>query len=55
MILLPGQYDVRGERGAVVADDHARATSALDDAVKLTYYAWTGERGIHDQAQAFPG
>src|ERR1700743_526001 len=34
-LLLPGQDSIRGELGAVVADDHARTTSDLDDAVKL--------------------
>ena len=35
-LLLPGQDRVRDELGAVVSDDHARATPALDDLAKLT-------------------
>jgi hypothetical protein len=53
--LLPSQYGVRGELGAVVADDHARASPDLDDVVKFTHHAQSGGRGVHDQAQAFPG
>lgn len=34
--LLPGQDRIRGELGAIVADDHARATSAFDDLAKFT-------------------
>ena len=34
-LLLPGQDRVRGELGAVVADDHARAAAGLDDAVEF--------------------
>ena len=34
--LLPGQDRIRSELGAVVTDDHARATSGFDDLAKLT-------------------
>jgi hypothetical protein len=43
------QYGVRGELGAIVADDHAW-TSDLD--VKFTHNTQSGERGVNDQAQA---
>jgi hypothetical protein len=29
--------------------------AALDDVVKFTHHAQRGERGVHDQAQEFPG
>jgi len=54
LLVLPGQYGVRGEVGAIVADDHAWASSDLDDVVKFTHHAQSGERGVHDQAKAFP-
>jgi hypothetical protein len=53
--LLPGQYGVRGELGAVVADDYARAASAFDNTPKFPHHAQSGERGVDDQAKAFPG
>ncbi len=43
LFLLPGQDGVRGELGAVVADDHARTASALDDAVKFTHHPRAAE------------
>ena len=52
-LILPGQYGgVRGA-GAVVADDHARTSPYLDDVVKFTRHAHSGERGVHDQTHAF--
>ena len=53
--LLPGQNGIRGELGAVVAHDHAWATPAFDDVAKFAHHTQGGERGIDDQAQAFPG
>jgi hypothetical protein len=54
-VLLPGQDGVRGELSAVVADDHARASPGLDDAIELAHDPWGGERGIDHQAKALPG
>lgn len=54
-LLLPGQDGIRRELGAVVADDHARATSALDDAAELADDAGSGQRGVGYQPQALPG
>jgi hypothetical protein len=51
-LILPGQYGVRGA-GAVAADDHARTSPYLDDVVKCTRHAHSGERGVHDQTHAF--
>jgi hypothetical protein len=51
-LILPGQYGVRGA-GAVAADDHARTSPYLDDVVKFTRHAHSGERGVHDQTHAF--
>src|SRR6185312_12344642 len=53
--LLPGQDGVRGELGAVVADDYARAASRLDDAVELAHDPWGSKRGVGHQPEAFPG
>src|SRR6185312_964865 len=53
--LLPGQDGVRGELGAVVADDYARAASRLDDAVELAHDPRGGERGVRHQAEALSG
>jgi hypothetical protein len=43
------------ELDTIVAHDHAWASPHLDDVVKFTHHAQRGERGVHDQAQAFPG
>lgn len=53
--LLPGQYGVRRELGAVVAHDHPRAASALDDLIELAQHPPSGQRCVDDKAQAFPG
>jgi hypothetical protein len=54
VFFLPSQYGVRGELGAVVADDHAGAAAGLDDTVEFAHHTQAGERGIGDQGQAFP-
>lgn len=54
-LLLPGQHRVRRELGAVVADDHPWATSALNDLIQFAQHPPSGQRRIDDQAQAFPG
>lgn len=37
MILLPGENGIQGELGTVIADDHAGATSDLEQAIELPY------------------
>lgn len=54
MMGIASEYGVRGELGAVVADDHARAATGLDDTVELAHDTQIGERGIDDQGEAFP-
>ena len=55
-VLLPAQDGVRGQLGAVVADDHAAARRAARTmAVELARDPAAGERGVDDQRQALPG
>ena len=54
-LLLPCQDGIRGELGAVVADDHARTAPGLDDAIELAHDTRRGERGVGHQAEALPG
>jgi hypothetical protein len=54
-LLLPGQDGVGSELGAVIADDHARTASRLDDAVEFAHDPRGGERGVRNQAEAFSG
>ena len=53
-LLLPGEDRMRGQLGAVVADDHQRQAAQLGDAVELTGDAMAGQRAIGDQRQALP-
>jgi hypothetical protein len=46
--------DVSGELGTVVADYHPNASPALNNAVKFARHPQSGERDVHDQAQALP-
>ena len=46
---------MRGELGAVVADDHARTTPAFGDPVELAHDPRAGERGVDDQAETLAG
>ena len=45
---------VAGELAAIIADDHLRLASSLDDPVQLTGNPQAGKRRIGDEAQAFP-
>lgn len=53
-LLLPGQDGVRGQLGAVVADDHARIVTQFGDPIEFTGDPQAGERRVHDQTEAFP-
>ncbi len=37
VFVLPGQDSIGSELGAVVADDHSRATPEFDDAIELAH------------------
>ena len=54
-LLLPGQDGVRGQLGAVVADDHSGVAPQFGDTIQLTCDPQTGERGVDHQGQAFSG
>ena len=53
-LLLPCEDGVRGQLGAVIADDHARSPTHLGDPVEFARDTNTGERVIDDEGQAFP-
>ena len=48
------QDGVRGELGAVVADDHARPAARGDERLELARDPQPGERCVGDQGEAFP-
>lgn len=50
----PLQDRVAGELTAIVADDHLRFATRLDNPVKLTGNPETGKRRIGDESEAFP-
>src|SRR5262249_19017923 len=52
--LLPGKDRVRGQLGAVVADDLQRPATQLGNPVELARDAATGERAVDHQGQALP-
>ena len=53
--IRPLQDRVTGELAAIVADNHLRLASSLDDPVQLTGKPQAGKGRIGDAAQAFPG
>ncbi|KQZ01107.1 hypothetical protein ASD45_09715 [Pseudolabrys sp. Root1462] len=54
-LLLPSQDGVRRELISTVADDHAWATSALDDTAEFADDVGSGQRGVGHQPQPLPG
>jgi len=53
--IRPLQDRVAGELAAIVADDHLRLASFLDDPVQLTGNPQAGKGRIGDECQALPG
>ena len=53
--IRPLQDRVAGELATIVADDHLRLASSLDDPVQLTGNPQAGKRRIGDERQALPG
>ena len=54
--IRPAQDRVRGQLGAIVADDRVRASLApSNDAVEFPRRAPPGDRGVGDQRQTLPG
>jgi hypothetical protein len=54
-LFLPAKNGVRGEFGAVVADQHRGVAADFGDAVEFPCHPQAGERGVNHQAQAFAG
>ena len=52
---IPDSPRVAGELATIVADDHLRLASSLDDPVQLTGNPQAGKRRIGDERQALPG
>lgn len=52
--LLPSRHGVRGQFGAVVADDHAGVARHVADPVQLSHEPDAGDRSVHNRYQAFP-
>ena len=53
VLLLPSHDGVRGELGAVIADQHARVATEFGDAIELAHDPQAGERSVRHQAEAF--
>jgi hypothetical protein len=49
----PDQHRVRGQLGAVIADDHAWPTTFGNQADQLAHDPLAGDRGVHHRTQAF--
>ena len=54
VLLLPFEHGARGQLGAVIADDHARSPTHLDDPVEFARDTNAGDGVIGDEGQAFP-
>jgi len=53
--LPPAQNGMRGELGAIVADDHQRPLASRDDGIEFARHPAAGDRGVDDQRQALAG
>lgn len=53
--IRPLQDRVAGRLATIVADDHLRLASSLDDPVQFTGNPHTGKRRIRDESQTLPG
>jgi hypothetical protein len=54
-LVLPAEDRMRGQLGAVVADDHQRQTAQRRDPVELAGDATPSQRAIGHQAPGTPG
>ena len=52
-LAAPFQHRVRGQLGAVIADDHARLAVHGDQLLQLTHHPLARDRGIRHRLQAF--
>ncbi len=46
---------MRGQPGAVVADDHRRLSAGRDEGVELARHPLAGDRGVDNQRQILAG